>query len=165
MTDNYFPLWDWNFLADFMNPKRMRSPVENMSSLVQIIISQTERIVQNDEPDASLVRRACAEWSMFLVDSALVDFDKAISINPDYLPAYTSRAMLYTQIGKMDLAAKDQQKCGEIAAKKYKEAVAQQIAAITTIQKNVKTFYTIANNFWQNWVDMLKQSPPSSTEK
>lgn len=158
MTD-IFPLLDFDFAARWAKLAGMPCLETRGEELVEIIIHETERISRNDEPEASLVRRGYARWGMCLFNGAEKDFTEAIQRNPEYISAYASRAALYTQRGKIDLAVRDQQKCQELTAKSSAEIVEK------TMQ-NARAFYTMMmNSFFGPWAPISKESPPSSTEK
>lgn len=51
---------------------------------------------------------------------ALTELSKAIVLNDHYVEAYEDRAQVYHRLGKLDLAEKDEEKAGELKAKKRK---------------------------------------------
>jgi tetratricopeptide (TPR) repeat protein len=171
-SDN--PLINFSFMADFMKPFRLiASPENTADSLIQIIEHETENIVLNHEPDASLVRRAFAKCGLFLPNSAIKDLAKAIEMNPEYIPAYYSRALIYTSIGKLDLAFADNQKCHELIAKPMLEMMksAGENASdfYKQAEKTAATCYKIMQKMMESfvppWTKASEESPPDSTEK
>jgi tetratricopeptide (TPR) repeat protein len=51
--------------------------------------------------------RGVAKWRLKQMEDAIADFTKAVSLNPDYAPAYNNRGNVYLDMNKAEDASKD----------------------------------------------------------
>lgn len=51
--------------------------------------------------------RGVAKWRLKRLDDAIADFTKAVSLNPEYAPAYNNRGNVYLEINRAEDAYKD----------------------------------------------------------
>ena len=70
--------------------------------------------------DTLYLNRGRLRFGLKDYEGAIMDFTKAIELNPGYVPAYEARAKAYRAIGKNSLAD-DDDKSAEIAEQKLKQ--------------------------------------------